>query len=101
LDCLAASAYPNDYQAGEDAARCADGREILTQEDLLEAYGAWPATGVPANCAWMMETAKHRALDHLRRGRMIERKHDMLAWDRTRGEQKAMPDGVRAEPGGG
>jgi predicted RNA polymerase sigma factor len=42
-----------------------------------------------------MATAKHRALDHLRRRRMLERKHEMIAWDMAE-EQQAMPDLVSA-----
>jgi predicted RNA polymerase sigma factor len=38
-----------------------------------------------------MATAKRRALDHLRRGRMLARKHKMVAWDMEQ-EQQAMPD---------
>jgi RNA polymerase sigma factor (sigma-70 family) len=66
--------------------------EDLTQEALLAAFEHWPATGVPERPgAWLMATAKRRALDHLRRNRMLERKHEMLAWDMER-EQQAMPD---------
>ena len=54
--------------------------EDLTQEALLAALERWPATGVPEKPgAWLMATAKRRALDHLRRGRMLERKHEMVA----------------------
>src|SRR5260370_2237009 len=50
--------------------------EDLTQEALLAALERWPATGVPERPgAWLMATAKHRALDHMRRGPMLERKH--------------------------
>ena len=66
--------------------------EDLTQEALLAALERWPATGVPERPgAWLMATAKRRALDHLRRGRMLERKHEMIAWDMEE-EQRAMPD---------
>ena len=66
--------------------------EELTQEALLAALERWPATGVPERPgAWLMATAKRRALDHLRRGRMLERKHEMVAWD-LEAEQQAMPD---------
>jgi RNA polymerase sigma factor (sigma-70 family) len=66
--------------------------EDLTQEALLAALERWPATGVPERPgAWLMATAKHRALDHLRRGRMLERKHKMIAWDMEE-QQQAMPD---------
>jgi RNA polymerase sigma factor (sigma-70 family) len=62
--------------------------EDLTQEALLAALERWPATGVPERPgAWLMATAKHRALDHLRRGRMLERKHQMLARDMAEDEQ--------------
>src|SRR5256885_4525440 len=54
--------------------------EDLTQEALLAALEHWPTTGVPEKPgAWLMATAKRRALDHLRRGRMLERRHEMLA----------------------
>jgi len=66
--------------------------EDLTQEALLAAPRAVAATGVPERPgAWLMATAKRRALDHLRRGRMLERKHEMIAWDMEE-EQQAMPD---------
>src|SRR5580704_10912749 len=66
--------------------------EDLTQEALLAALERWPATGVPEKPgAWLMATAKHRALDHLRRGRMLERNHALLAFDMEI-EQQAMPD---------
>ena len=66
--------------------------EDLTQEALLAALERWPATGVPEKPgAWLMATAKRRALDHLRRGRMLERKHQLVAWD-IEAEQQAMPD---------
>src|SRR6476469_9485052 len=66
--------------------------EDLTQEALVAALEKWPATGVPEQPgAWLMATAKRRALDHLRRGRMLERKHDMVAQE-MEAEQQAMPD---------
>jgi RNA polymerase sigma factor (sigma-70 family) len=66
--------------------------EELTQDALLIALEQWPATGVPEKPgAWLMATAKRRALDHLRRDRMLERKHAMVAWE-MEAEQQAMPD---------
>jgi RNA polymerase sigma factor (sigma-70 family) len=66
--------------------------EDLTQEALLAALERWPTTGVPERPgAWLMATAKHRALDHLRRGRMLGRKHEMIAWD-MEAAQQVMPD---------
>jgi RNA polymerase sigma factor (sigma-70 family) len=50
--------------------------EDLAQEALIVALERWPSTGVPDNPgAWLMTTAKHRALDRLRRAQMIDRKH--------------------------
>jgi RNA polymerase sigma factor (sigma-70 family) len=66
--------------------------EDLTQETLLAALEHWPVTGVPEKPgAWLMATAKRRALDHLRRGKMLARKHGMVASDMEQ-EQQAMPD---------
>src|ERR1700730_17737871 len=66
--------------------------EDLTQEALVAALERWPATGVPEKPgAWLMATAKHRALDHLRRGRILERKHEMVAQE-MEAEQQAVPD---------
>src|SRR6202011_2939989 len=62
--------------------------EELAQEALLAALERWPATGVPERPgAWLMATAKHRALDHLRRGRMLERKHELIARDMNEEQQ--------------
>ncbi len=66
--------------------------EELTQDALLAALEHWPATGVPEKPgAWLVATAKRRALDHLRRERMLSRKHAMVARD-MEAEQQAMPD---------
>ena len=66
--------------------------EDLTQEALVVALERWPATGVPEKPgAWLMATAKRRALDHLRRSRMLERKHEIIAWDMEE-EQQTIPD---------
>jgi RNA polymerase sigma factor (sigma-70 family) len=66
--------------------------EELTQEALLAALEQWPTTGVPEKPgAWLMTTARRRALDHLRRGPMLERTHEMLALDMEE-QQQAMPD---------
>src|ERR1700754_4029992 len=66
--------------------------EELAQDALVAALEHWPRTGVPEKPgAWLMATAKRRALDHLRRRRMLERKHSMVARDLEE-EQQAMPD---------
>src|SRR5213080_4462642 len=53
--------------------------EDLAQEALITALEKWPASGVPDNPgAWLMATAKNRALDELRRDRLLARKHAEL-----------------------
>jgi RNA polymerase sigma-70 factor, ECF subfamily len=53
--------------------------EELAQDALLAALEQWPTAGIPDNpAAWLMATAKHRALNGLRRGKMLERKHAEL-----------------------
>ena len=53
--------------------------EDLAQDALVAALEQWPESGVPDKPgAWLMTTAKHRAIDRLRRNRMLERKHDEL-----------------------
>jgi RNA polymerase sigma-70 factor, ECF subfamily len=54
--------------------------EELAQDALVAALERWPESGVPDNPgAWLMATAKHRAIDLLRRGTRLERKHEELA----------------------
>ncbi|MGE5761107.1 MAG: RNA polymerase sigma factor [Gemmatimonadota bacterium] len=53
--------------------------EDLAQDALVAALERWPESGVPDNPgAWLMATAKHRAIDSLRRDKLLERKHDVL-----------------------
>jgi RNA polymerase sigma factor (sigma-70 family) len=53
--------------------------EELAQDALVAALERWPATGVPDNPgAWLMATAKHRAIDLLRRRKLLDRKHEEL-----------------------
>jgi RNA polymerase sigma factor (sigma-70 family) len=50
--------------------------EELAQDSLLAALEKWPESGIPDNPgAWLMGTAKHRAIDFLRHGTLVERKH--------------------------
>ncbi len=54
--------------------------EELAQDALVIALEQWPESGVPDNPgAWLMATAKHRAIDLLRRGKRLEHKHEELA----------------------
>src|SRR5438094_1032725 len=53
--------------------------EDLAQDALVAALESWPESGAPENPgAWLMVTAKHRAIDLLRRGTRLERKHEEL-----------------------
>ncbi|MDQ3242637.1 MAG: RNA polymerase sigma factor, partial [Gemmatimonadota bacterium] len=53
--------------------------EDLAQDALVAALDQWPETGVPDNPgAWLMASAKHRAIDSLRRDKLLERKHEEL-----------------------
>jgi RNA polymerase sigma factor (sigma-70 family) len=66
--------------------------EEFCQEALLAALEHWPASGIPEKPGgWLMATAKHLALDHLRRAKMLARKHEMIARELEQ-EQAAMPD---------
>jgi RNA polymerase sigma factor (sigma-70 family) len=54
--------------------------EDLSQDALVTALEKWPVSGVPDNPgAWLMAAAKRRAFDHLRRYKMLDRKHETLA----------------------
>ncbi len=67
--------------------------EDLAQDALVAALEQWPESGVPDNPgAWLMATAKHRALDLLRRNRLLERKHEELGRELAAGQQEAEPD---------
>jgi RNA polymerase sigma factor (sigma-70 family) len=53
--------------------------EDLAHDALVIALERWPEAGVPDNPgAWLMATAKHRAIDRLRRSKLVERKHEQL-----------------------
>jgi RNA polymerase sigma factor (sigma-70 family) len=56
--------------------------EELAQDALLAALEQWPESGVPDNPgAWLMATAKHRAIDHIRRNKRLEQKQIELGRD--------------------
>ncbi len=70
-----------------------DVAEDLAQEALVAALEAWPTTGIPDQPgAWLRTTAKNRAIDHLRRRRLLQQKHDELAHSAI--ELIDAPDGV-------
>ena len=65
--------------------------EDLAQDALVAALEQWPRSGVPDNPgAWLMATAKHRAIDQLRRQKMQGRKHEHLG--RELDERQVSPE---------
>src|SRR5262245_38318436 len=62
--------------------------EELAQDALVAALEQWPRSGIPDKpAAWLMAAAKNRAIDRLRRAKLIERKHQELGQDlETTGE---------------
>jgi RNA polymerase sigma-70 factor (ECF subfamily) len=66
--------------------------EELAQDALVAALEQWPDSGVPDNPgAWLMATAKHRAIDQLRRRTMLERKHEELGRE-LEAQEMVVPD---------
>lgn len=66
--------------------------EELAQDALLIALEQWPESGIPDRPgAWLMATAKHRAIDHLRRNKLLERKHEELGRE-LEVREMTMPD---------
>ncbi len=76
--------------------------EELAQDALVAAMESWPQTGFPDNpAAWLTTTAKRRAIDHLRRQKLLERKHAQLGYEleseqeqRTADVEDAMDDEI-------
>ncbi len=67
--------------------------EDLAQDALVAALEQWPQSGVPDNPgAWLMGTAKHRAIDVLRRNTMAQRKHEELGRELDARQEAAVPD---------
>ena len=65
--------------------------EELAQDALVAALERWPETGVPENpAAWLTATAKHRAIDHFRRNKLLKRKHEELGRELKSAEESAM-----------
>lgn len=65
--------------------------EELAQDALVAALEQWPGSGVPDNPgAWLMATAKHRALDHFRRSKLLERKHEELGRELNSQQESAV-----------
>jgi RNA polymerase sigma factor (sigma-70 family) len=64
--------------------------EDLAQDALIAALEQWPESGIPDNpAAWLMGTAKHRAIDLLRRNTMLDRKHAEIGRDLEEQQERA------------
>lgn len=71
--------------------------EELAQDALVSALEHWPQRGVPDNpAAWLMATAKHRALDHLRHLKLQASKHEQIAQELQALQADVVPDFVDA-----
>ncbi len=72
--------------------------EDLAQDALVAALEQWPESGVPDNPgAWLMATAKHRAIDQVRRRKMLARKHEHLGRQLEEGQispESAIADAI-------
>src|ERR1700752_72968 len=66
--------------------------EELAQDALMAALEQWPHSGIPQNPgAWLMGTAKHRAIDYFRGSTLVDRKHEILGRELAERENE-MPD---------
>ena len=67
--------------------------EDLAQDALVAALEQWPGSGVPENPgAWLMTTAKRRAIDRMRRDKLLERKHEELGRELEVERESTAPD---------
>lgn len=67
--------------------------EEFAHDALVTALAQWPEKGVPANpAAWLMAAGKRRAIDHLRRAKMLDRKHVEIGYDMEIDQQHGGPD---------
>ena len=65
--------------------------EELAQDALIAALEKWPESGIPDNPgAWLMATAKHRALDHFRRNKLLQRKHEEIGRELKSQQESAL-----------
>jgi RNA polymerase sigma factor (sigma-70 family) len=67
--------------------------EELAQEALVAALEQWPRSGIPERPgAWLMASAKHRAIDYFRRNKLLERKHKELGYEFGLEQEASRPD---------
>lgn len=67
--------------------------EELAQDALVTALEQWPASGIPARPgAWLMAAAKNRAIDRIRRAKLMARKHEELGREQGADGEASVPD---------
>ena len=67
--------------------------EELAQDALVAALEQWPKSGIPEKPgAWLMASAKHRAIDLFRRNKLLERKHREISYELEIEQEAAHPD---------
>jgi RNA polymerase sigma factor (sigma-70 family) len=70
--------------------------EDLAQDALVAALERWPRTGIPDNpAAWLMAAAKNRAIDLLRRNKLLDRKHQQIGYE-LESSRQLTPDDINA-----
>jgi RNA polymerase sigma factor (sigma-70 family) len=70
--------------------------EDLAQDALIAALERWPLTGIPDNpAAWLMATAKNKAIDNIRRNKLLDKKHEQLGYE-LEGSHQLTPDQINA-----
>ena len=70
--------------------------EDLAQDALVIALEKWPEAGVPDNPgAWLMATAKHRAIDVMRRNKLLDRKHEEIGYELEAEQERQCPTSMR------
>jgi predicted RNA polymerase sigma factor len=71
--------------------------EDLAPDALVAALEQWPQSGMPRNRgAWLMATAKHRAIDLFRRNKVLERKHQALGYELDAASSRSMTGSPRS-----
>src|SRR5437762_400072 len=65
--------------------------EELAQDALVAALRQWPESGIPPNPgAWLMATARHQAIDRIRRSERLQRKLELLGHEARQQQQSAI-----------
>jgi RNA polymerase sigma factor (sigma-70 family) len=67
--------------------------EDLAQDALVAALEQWPGEGIPRNPgAWLMAIAKRRGIDHFRRNKLTDHKHEQVGYEMQARQEDAVPD---------